>query len=236
MEISRFSLTNELYTKLQANAHSRAPAPAHTNAQSTVPAKAKVKAPLVTTIIPKETDKLFWCFYILHKGQDAYSMVKNQHFTIEKQMKIDFVKVIRDNKPLLKTYHLKKCEVENELVNESVISLKVFYLFCIYYEIDVIYLSNKFYYELDQIFNPDVKPFLICNKNGTYFIETETQNLDFFRLNMCKMDNISRYIKPMSGYKLTDIHDLALKLNISIDDGKRKTKQQIYNELLIAIN
>ena len=41
--------------------------------------------------------------------------------SIEKQMKIEFVDIIRNNKPLLKFYNLKRNDIENQLVNESVI-------------------------------------------------------------------------------------------------------------------
>ena len=33
--------------------------------------------------------------------------------------------------------------------------------------------------------------------NGSYCVDTNTENVDFYRLNYCKMDNLNRYIKPM---------------------------------------
>ena len=69
-------------------------------------------------IVPKEKDKLFWCFYILHNGIEDYNMISS-HFAVEKKFKLEFVNTIRENKALLKFYNLKRSEVENQLVNES---------------------------------------------------------------------------------------------------------------------
>ena len=41
-------------------------------------------------------------------------------------MKIEFVDIIRNNKPLLKFYNLKRNDIENQLVNESVIEKNLF--------------------------------------------------------------------------------------------------------------
>ena len=77
-------------------------------------------------ITPKEKDKLFWCFYILHKSYEDYKLITDKHFSIEKEMKFQFVNIIRDNKSLLKKYKLRRSEVEDILINEKTIDIKVF--------------------------------------------------------------------------------------------------------------
>ena len=47
-------------------------------------------------IVPKQKDKLFWCFYILHYGIDDYKQISS-HFAVEKKIKLDFVNNIREN-------------------------------------------------------------------------------------------------------------------------------------------
>ena len=79
----------------------------------------------------KEKDSLFWCFYIMKYGYDDYNML-NQHFLIEKNLKIESISKIREDKELLKKHKLKRSEIENELANDEKITLKGFLALCIY--------------------------------------------------------------------------------------------------------
>ena len=108
---------------------------------------------------------------------------------------------------------------------------------CIYYEIDVIYIHNKFYYELDEKFSDNNELNVITFKNSCFCIDKKVENIDFYRLNFCKMDSINRFLKPFSGYKLADIINLTSKLNINIydDTEKKKNKQALYNEILLML-
>ena len=74
--------------------------------------------------IPDKKDKLFWCFYVMLHGEMEYLSIENGHFKIEKDFKIDFVEKIRNHKDLLKTFKLKRNELENEFANESKITIK----------------------------------------------------------------------------------------------------------------
>lgn len=185
--------------------------------------------------IPKSYDQLFWCFYIFHKGIDEYNMVQNNIFSVEKQMKFEFVDIIRTNKALLKELKLTRTGVESELVNDKRISIDVFFLLCIYHKIDIIYIHNAFYYE---VLHSNKTPNIVIFNNGNYMIDTRHNEIDYYRLNLCKMESIKRFIKPISAYKLDDLHNYALKLNIALEDssGKRRKKQEIYDTILSIIN
>ena len=186
-------------------------------------------------IVPKQKDKLFWCFYILHYGIDEYKQISS-HFAVEKKIKLDFVNTIRENKTLLKFYSLKRSEVENQLVNENKIEKNVFLLLCIYHDINVLLLNKNFYYE-NECNNDEEKTNIISYINNDYCIDTETKNIDFYRLNCCKMDNLNRFVKPMSGYKLQELQNICIKLNINIEkaNSKHKTKTDLYTDILSLI-
>ena len=51
------------------------------------------------------------------------------------------------------------------------------------------------------------------------------------------MDNISRYIKAMSAYKVDELQSMCLKLDIDImnENDKRKTKQELYDNILLLL-
>ena len=61
--------------------------------------------------------------------------------------------------------------------------------------------------------------------------------MDFYRSNYCKMDNISRYVKAMSSYKVDELQTMCLKLDINImnENDKRKTKQELYDNILLLL-
>ena len=69
-------------------------------------------------------------------------------------------------------------------------------------------------------------------------IDTKDSEIDYYRLNLCKMESIKRFIKPISAYKLDDLHTFAIKLNIALEDayGKRRKKQELYDTILSIIN
>jgi len=225
--LNRFSLTNDLF-----NIH--IDKSFDTIASKTTFATKTVKQARYISI-PKSYDQLFWCFYIFHKGIDEYNMVQNNIFTVEKQMKFEMVDIIRSNKELLKKLKLTRTNVESELVNDKRISIDVFFLLCIYHKIDIVYIHNAFYYE---VINSNKTPNIVIFNKGNYMIDTKDSEIDYYRLNLCKMESIKRFIKPISAYKLDDLHTFAIKLNIALEDayGKRRKKQELYDTILSIIN
>ena len=97
--------------------------------------------------IIKNKDTLFWCYYIIKYGYDDYEMV-GQHFSVEKNLKIECINKIRKDKELLKKYKLKRSEIESELLNDEILSLKGFLAICIYNNINFLLIDNRKYYEL----------------------------------------------------------------------------------------
>ena len=75
--------------------------------------------------IPKFSDTLFWCYYILTNSIEDYEMITSD-FKEEKMVKISLIQTIRENKEILKKLKIKRTEVEDELLNQKFISVKTF--------------------------------------------------------------------------------------------------------------
>ena len=54
--------------------------------------------------IPRQQDTLFWCFYIIQNGDSKYETMYNKNDIVARQMKIEYIDIIRKNKQIIKTY------------------------------------------------------------------------------------------------------------------------------------
>jgi len=198
--------------------------------------------------IPKEHDSLFWCYYIIVNGLFKYETINYKNLLFIKQSKIDYVFLIRENKNIIKIYKFDSISnIENNLTNEDFINLKtVMALFAIQ-KINVIYVSNKSYYELLM---EDNKPIYIIrvfentdtnsnykNKSKKYGFEiADEKYLNEIRTNLYKLDSLNKQIKSISYYKLDDLKTIAIKLGIEIEKNgqirKNKTKNELYEEII----
>lgn len=190
--------------------------------------------------IPREQDTLFWCFYIISKGDIDYEILANKNTLTTKQLKIDYVSKIRENKQLLKTYKFDTItNIENNLVNDNNISIKTVLSLCAIENINVVYVSNKTYFEL------------LMNDSDTIYIlwETSFQSkyakkygyeiaqpgvIQEIRDNFYKIECIDKPIKSMSSYKLSELSIIAVKLGVNCknENGKSKTKSELYEAIV----
>ena len=51
--------------------------------------------------VPNQQDTLFWCFYIMKNGDTKYEMLPNKNSLIAKQIKIELISTIRNNKDII---------------------------------------------------------------------------------------------------------------------------------------
>ena len=192
--------------------------------------------------IIKEKDTLFWCYYIIKYGYEDYEMV-GQRFSVEKNLKIECINKIRQDKELLKKYKLKRSEIESELLNDERVTLKGFLAICIYNNINFLLIDNRKYYEL--IVNSDVganEP--SCNiikcERGKYTVDITDEvdvienKLTNYRNSYYRIDNLTKPIKAFSTYSLTDLIQIceSLKISVTTPDGKKMKKKELYTEIL----
>jgi len=191
--------------------------------------------------IPRENDSLFWCYYIISNGEVKYETIHNKNTVITKQMKIELVNKIRENKQILKTYKFDAfSNIESNLANDDNINIKTVLALCAIEKINLIFIKNKTYYEL--LMNDSESIYIIreIQSNGNYikkygFELYNKSNIQEIRNNFYKMDNPVKPIKSLSSYKVQDLIEICNKLVIEIinkDTGKNKTKNELYESII----
>ena len=152
-----------------------------------------------------------------------------------------------------------KSTITDELINKNVSSYPLQVVGIDYINIDtcIIDVDNKTYLFIDTIqqdINKDKSLFSIIIKLGDYylpvmnangnhlfdiscmdFIKTVNTEFDFSDLpfNKRTFDVAKTKLKAISSYKITELQELAFSgtINIRKDDGKKKTKKELYDEL-----
>jgi len=193
-----------------------------------------------TVFIPRENDGLFWCYYIILNGDVQYEMIANKNTLVSKQLKIDYVSKIRENKQVIKLHKFDTIvNMENNLVNDNTVNIKTIMTLCAIDNINLIYVSKHTYFEL--LMNESNTIYIIREiddqskyvKKYGYEIAT-SDTLQEIRSNLYKLDYIDKPIKSVSSYKLADLTAIALKLGLSLKDnnGKNKTKNELYESIV----
>lgn len=233
----------------QAQAQAQVPVPAQVQAKVEVVAAAHVEedaetdveeTPLTEAVVPKNElftpynkDKLFWCFFIILKGNEVYEFNRSNAFTIEKEMKINAVEKLKSVKDKLKELKLKRTELEDEFVNKQVISVKGLTALCLIYDISITYIFGRKFCEI----NPTVenKHIIIQNakKEDSLQYGNNFDNKDEYWF----IENIQKPLNAPSAYTIKDLQTICERLQIDInttvnEKTKLKNKKQLYEEIL----
>lgn len=200
---------------------------------------------------PRQKDGLFWCFYVIKNGETSYELLNNEKITLikEKKIKIDYVDVLREKKAIFKKQTVKfpsMTHIENDLVNEQIIDLGTFLSLCHLEKINVLYVSKKTYFEMNE--NEGEPIHLIKrlddpSKKTRYIYQgTDALLLEKVRSTLYKIENIDKPVKAMSAYKVSDLIDFSMKLALetSYHDEKtakikNKSKQALYEAIVQLI-
>lgn len=208
--------------------------------------------------IPGKKDQLFWLFYIMLNGFDNYNMIENNSFTIEKETKIEYISKIKINKTMLRNMKFNKLnEVETELINDEQISLKTFHILCVIENIDFVYLDKHILFSYPSIEIEELENIVAENENN----ETNSKRLrnlhiihkindhygyEFMNVrlllnytkNRLNIENLEHPLYAISHYKLDELKEIALKLNIKLHDdfGTLLKKQELYDVIKLTIH
>lgn len=190
---------------------------------------------------PRENDSLFWCYYIIKYGDIKYETINHKNILITKQLKIELVNKIRENKQIVKTYKFDTLSnIENNLANDNNINIKTIMSLCAIEKINLMFVSRKFYYEL--LMNDNEPIYIIrdlpSQNNYTKKYGFEIGNNDLIeeiRNTLYKIDNIDKPIKALSSYKVQDLIQICNKLvieTINKETNKNKTKNELYEAII----
>ena len=195
-------------------------------------------------------DKLFWIFYKLLNNFNDSDLENINSFKTMKDFKINCVEKLRLEKNIFKEFKIQRMHVEDDLTNNEKISFKTFHALCALYLINIIVLrTNNTYcvlctnndervinlknYKLIQISN--VKLSEAFNDFDVELITNYSEEqLQTLLNNYYKIENIEKPLKAFSSYSLSDLTSISTKLNINIYDehGKKRKKQELYEDIL----
>ena len=190
---------------------------------------------------PRQADSLFWCFYILKYGYSKYEMeVGNQHFTIEKAEKFQYIENLRKKKDILKINKIRPLsDLEDDLAHNPRISIKTFFALCIIEKLNILLVDKRKIYES---INNDDSEINVIHRNSVSFehyieLNVTPTKLSNFRETFHKVNGFDNSLKSMSSYKVDDLLELCKKLDINVhpnnSDGKKKMGKKDIYELLV---
>jgi hypothetical protein len=237
--ISSFKSVKEPKPTVPPSIHSDAPPPVQV-----APLAQSLKPDL---LIPSQKDTLFWCFYIMKHGLNAYTTIGNKHFQIEQEEKIAAIEFLRTKKDVLKTHKIKPfTSIESDLSPGNSINIKTFFALAICYDLPVIYIYKNTYVDNLDV-NDDVNN--VNNGSSPHIIQWTRPNEYAFVYDpsqwssLCstkyKWQSIDKPVGPASLYKITDILELFNKLQIPTNNAntvfhlaKKPTKKEMYDAIL----
>jgi len=174
-------------------------------------------------------DTLFWCFFIILKGDQEYEI--NHSFQREKEFKIESIEKLRAIKSELKAFKLRLTEIENELLNEKKITIKTLVALCLLYKINIMYVWKRKYFEI--INNADDKMNVIMGEKGENIISEDTnpEKIQYYREKYLCIENINKPFKSITSYTKDELIVIVEKLEIK-DISAKKTKKEMYEKIL----
>lgn len=199
--------------------------------------------------ITREKDKLFWGFYIMLNGEDAYKYLKTK-FVTEKEIKIGAVEKMRKLPNVFKQHKLNKVRIENELSGDVPLTLEGFYGLCIIYNISAIFMKKNCYCELYGLGDSSVTHIIeeVDGGLGVHVFKTKAGSLDYakeVRESKWQMENVLTPIKSISSYthaELLEIYNKVTCINNKETAGftesfkEKKTKQFLYDRICEFLN
>lgn len=198
--------------------------------------------------ITRDKDKLFWAFYIMLNGEDAYKYLKTK-FVTEKEIKIGSVEKMRKLPNVFKQHKLNKVRIENELSGDAPLTLEGFYGLCIIYDISAIFMKKNCYCELYGLGDSSVTQHVIEEVEGglgVHVFKSKDASLAYakqIRESKWKMENVLTPIKSISSYTHAELLEIFNKVTcIHKDTGftesfkEKKTKQFLYDRICEFLN
>ena len=197
---------------------------------------------------PKQTDSLFWCFYILCNGYKSYEYETN-YFTAEQQFKIQTVEKVKrgDNKQILKDNKISKNSFESGIMGN--IKLKTLNALSLFYNINIFYVHNNTYYDMIVNtekpiniirYNPETHNYSVCLGSGTGMSnDTQTsphicEYIEKIKESHWELETLDKPLRAITSYSIVELVNICNKLDISItnESNKKKTKADLYSSIL----
>jgi hypothetical protein len=203
----------------------------------------EVKLECERIFYPKEKDSLFWCFFIIHFGHEKYQTLLNKNDLIEKQLKVEFIGKLREEKALIKSLKLDTLtNIENNLLHDKFISLQSFLALCAIEKINILVSNkiNKTFYEL--VIDETREKYIIHRekKNG-FELDKGGEKGKNVKEKFYELTNVKKPLKSITLYTIKELTVIAEKLCLDLinkETKKTKVKKELYEDIvkLIELN
>jgi hypothetical protein len=199
-------------------------------------------------ILPKQSDTLFWCLFIIHFGYPEYIEVDRNYGVKELEMKKQIGDFITKNPHKMKNTNVKLTKIAvQEILSELLTSQKDTSMNCmmailVFYNINVILVNSAKKVMLEYIANTETSedseeiiPTYVLYKD-TYNKYTlcshplDQSQIEDMKSTMVCLESYNKPLKAASHYKVEDLEDMAKKLGI-FDMKKKYKKVDLYNEV-----
>lgn len=183
-------------------------------------------------------NSLFWTFYSLVKNEQEVVLEQNK-FKLKNAFTMKFVEDIKKDKALLKQNKLRFHDIESSILYDKDIALSTLKCLVLFFKLNLIYAWNNKYYIFES--NDDDKFYFIERNREKYTCEKDLEKGFIIKdkvKNKLFMEDVRQGLKSPGSYKADDLKVMADTLNITLitPNGKRKTKQQLYEEIITKID
>lgn len=187
---------------------------------------------------PREVDSLFWIAFVILHGHDEYNNTTHRNVILEKKHKIEFVEKIRNNKTIIKTNGFSTlAHLEEILAYGTKLDIPTFFTLCAIENKNAVYINKRTFFELKSNDTTEVHVIhALENKKYAYELSNSSE-IDLTKSSLYQLEAIDKPIRNISHYKLQDLVDICLKLEIETkkENDKSKTKNELYESIVQKI-
>lgn len=190
-------------------------------------------------IIPDKIDTLFWCVYIAHYGYDSYMNIRNKYMNAEFLEKANIMEYLKANKNILKNVNKKITqnahqEIMSELLTNKKTSVLTVNAFASYYKKNIV-IENTLNHTYIEFIHDDESSWIHLKyiSRGRYGI-SEIRPIANLGI---KLEASDKPLRGISTYKVSELDELASKIEIIKNDPQRSTwkKPDLYGNIWRAL-
>lgn len=185
-------------------------------------------------------NSLFWAFFCVLKGSDDYHLHQNNLFKIKNEFSIKFVETLKKEKVFMKQYKIRFHDVEASLLYDNDINLMTLRALVLFHKLKLCFIVNNRYYMIEDDSTDKNESFSLIHKNKHKFSyeKISSEEINEKTTGKLYMDGIRSTLKAPSNYKLDELKEICAILNINTvcGSGKKRTKQQLYDDIIIKID
>lgn len=187
---------------------------------------------------PREVDSLFWIAFVILHGHDEYNNTTHRNVILEKKHKIEFVEKIRYNKTIIKTNGFSTlAHLEEILAYGTKLDIPTFFTLCAIENKNAVYINKRTFFEMKSNNTSEVHVIHSLENKKFAYEMSNISDVDLKKASLYQLEAIDKPIRNISHYKLQDLVDICLKLEIDTkkDNDKTKTKNELYESIVQKI-